>query len=235
MPLDPILALWTAAAAALGLALGPAAAATVARWPRGEPVLRPRPPCAALRALRGRPAGREALAVEAASALAAAGAVALAGAGARGVAAAALAVALVPVVVIDVRHRLVPDVVVLPAAAVALAAAVVALPGRWWAPVASALGAAAFLVLPWLVRPEAMGLGDVKLALAMGAALGAAVVPALLAAFAAAAAACAGLVIRHGRRARRMLVPFGPFLAGGALVGLAWGPAMLAWWAGGPA
>jgi prepilin signal peptidase PulO-like enzyme (type II secretory pathway) len=28
-----------------------------------------------------------------------------------------------------------------------------------------------------------------------------------------------------------MAVPFGPFLAGGALVGLAWGPAMLDWYA----
>ncbi|HSJ73997.1 MAG TPA: prepilin peptidase, partial [Miltoncostaeaceae bacterium] len=145
------------------------------------------------------------------------------------VAAAALLVALVPVVLIDVRHRLIPDALVLPAAAVALAAALAADPARWWAPVAAAMGAAGFLLLPWLARPDAMGLGDVKLALAIGAALGAVVVPALVTAFAAAAAACAGLLVRHGPRARRMSVPFAPFLAGGAVVGLAWGPALLGW------
>ena len=144
-----------------------------------------------------------------------------------------LLVALVPVVVIDLRHRLIPDAVVLPGAALALAAAVAADPGHWWAPGAAALGAAGFLLLPWLVHPAAMGLGDVKLALLIGAALGASVVAALAVAFAAAAALGVVLVARFGARARRMAVPFGPFLAGGAVVGLVWGPAMIGWCAGG--
>lgn len=147
--------------------------------------------------------------------------------------AAVLLAALVPIVIVDVRHRLIPDVVVLPAAALALAAAVGAEPRRWWVPTAAALGAAAFLLVPWLVRPEAMGLGDVKLALLMGAALGASVIPALAVAFAAAAAAGALLVVRHGASARRMAVPFAPFLAAGAVAGLVWGPAMVGWYAGG--
>ena len=155
------------------------------------------------------------------------------GPGWAAVAGAALLVALIPVVVIDIRHRLIPDAVVLPAAAVALAAAVAADPGRWWAPAAAALGAALFLLLPWLVRPESMGLGDVKLALLMGAALGASVVPALAVAFAAAAAAGLVLLLRDGAAARRRPIPFGPFLAGGAVVGLGWGPALLEWYAGG--
>jgi leader peptidase (prepilin peptidase)/N-methyltransferase len=218
---DPALALWLAAACAVGLAAAPACAAAVERWPRGLPVLRPPPRVSRL-----------ALALAPACAGAAGGAVLARGPGWGAVAAGALLLALVPVVVIDVRHRLIPDAVVLPAAAVALAAAVAADPARWWVPAAAALGAAGVLLVPWLARPAAMGLGDVKLALAMGAALGAAVVPALAAAFAAAAAACAGLLLRHGRRARGMAVPFGPFLAGGAVVGLVWGAALLDWWAG---
>ena len=75
-----------------------------------------------------------------------------------------------------------------------------------------------------------MGLGDVKLGLLIGGALGAAAAPALAAAFVSAAAAGAALVARHGARARRMTVPFGPFMAGGALVGLIWGPAILDWY-----
>jgi prepilin signal peptidase PulO-like enzyme (type II secretory pathway) len=222
VPLDPQLALWLAVAAALGLAAAPAAAAAVERWPRGEAVLRPLPGLS-----------RSALALAPACAAAAAGGVLARGPGLGGVGAAALLLALVPVVLIDIRHRLIPDVLVLPAAAVALAAAVAAEPARWWAPAACGLGAAAFLLVPWLLRPGAMGLGDVKLALAMGAALGASVVPALLAAFAAAAAACGALVVRHGARARGTAIPFGPFLAAGAVVGLLWGPALLGWLAGG--
>lgn len=229
MPIDLSLAAASVAAAMLGLCAGALAAAAIARWPQGRPLRRPMPRVAAWAALRGGPAFREALAVELASAALAAGAVAALGVGFDAVVAAALLVALVPVVVIDVRHRLIPDLVVLPAAAVATAAAVAADPGRWWAPGAAALGAAGFLLLPWLVHREAIGLGDVKLALLMGAALGASVVAALAVAFAAAAALAIVLAARFGARARRMAVPFGPFLAGGALVGLVWGPAILAW------
>jgi len=224
---------WTAVAAAAGAALGPLSAAAVARWPAGRALLRPRPRSAlwgALSRRRPRPP-RSAVAIELAGAGAAAAGAAVAGPGWGAVAGAVLLAALVPVVLIDLRHRLIPDAVVLPAAALALAAAMAARPARWWEPPAAALGAAGVLLLPWIVRPDAMGLGDVKLALLIGAALGAAVVPALAAAFAAAAVAGAALVARHGAGARRMTVPFGPFLAGGALVGLAWGPAMLDWYA----
>lgn len=218
MSFGPHLALWLAVASAAGLCAGRLAGAVVRRWPAGAPLLRPPP--------------GPAPALELACGGAAAGAVVLAGPGWRAVVAAALLVALVPVVAVDLRHRLIPDVVVLPAAAVALAAAVAADPARWWLPPAAALGAAGFLLVPWLVRPAAMGLGDVKLALLVGAALGVAVVPALAAAFAAAAAAGAVLVMRHGAAARRMAVPFAPFLAGGSVVGLAWGPGLVDWCAG---
>ncbi len=222
MPIDSRLALWLSLAAAAGLAAAPVSAAAVERWPRGEAILTPLPGLS-----------RSALALAPACAAAAAGGVLARGPGWAGVAGAALLVALVPVVLIDIRHRLIPDAVVLPAAAVALAAAVAADPGRWWAPAGAALGAAAVLLLPWLVRPEAMGLGDVKLALLMGAALGVSVVPALAVAFAAAAAAGLVLLLRDGAAARGRAIPFGPFLAGGAVVGLAWGPGLLDWYAGG--
>ncbi len=64
-----------------------------------------------------------------------------------------------------------------------------------------------------------MGRGDVKLALLLGAVLGASVVPALFVAFALGAALGVVLLARFGGRARKMAVPFGPFLAAGALVG----------------
>ena len=63
--------------------------------------------------------------------------------------------------------------------------------------------------------PAAWGSGDVKLALLLGAVLGASVVPALLVAFAGGAALGVVLLARFGVRARKMAVPFGPFLAAG--------------------
>jgi leader peptidase (prepilin peptidase) / N-methyltransferase len=140
-------------------------------------------------------------------------------------------VTLVPVVVIDLRHRLIPDVIVLPAAALGLVAAVAADPPRWWVAVAGAAGAAGFLLLLWLLHPAGMGLGDVKLALLLGGVLGASVIPALAIAFAAGSALGIVLLARFGVRARKMAVPFGPFLAAGALVALWLGPTMIGWYA----
>jgi leader peptidase (prepilin peptidase) / N-methyltransferase len=244
---------WAALAGALGVAAGGVSTAIAWRWPRSQPLLRGRARCGAcggcLRphelvpllsfvVLRGRcracrsriPAAYPAM--ELASGVLAATAVLGLGAGWRGLAGAMLGVSLVPVVAVDLTHRLIPDVVVAPAALAAAAAGVAADPGRWWVPLAGAAGGAAALLALSLARPEGMGLGDVKLAGLLGAALGLAVIPALLVAFAAGAVAGAVLLVRLGRRARSIGIPFAPFLAGGGLVGLWAGPQMLAWYAG---
>ena len=137
-----------------------------------------------------------------------------------------------PVVAIDLEHRLIPDVVVVPAAVVAVAAGIAADPPRWWHPVAAAAGAGGFLFLLHVVHPDGMGLGDVKLAVLLGAVLGLAVIPALALAFLAGALLGVVLLVRHGAAARKTAVPFGPFLAGGALVALWWGGPMIGWYAG---
>lgn len=245
-------AYWAGVSGLLGLVLGSFWTVVVHRWPAERSLAAPRSHCGACGrtlgladlvpvvswlALRGRcrTCGERVSAVypliEAASGALAATAILSFGATWRGLAAAVLLVCLVPVVVIDLRHRLIPDLVVLPASALAVAAAVADDPARWWVPMASALGAAAFLLVLNLLYPGGMGLGDVKLALLMGAVLGAAVIPAFAIAFAAGAALGLVLVVRHGGAARRMAVPFGPFLAAGALTALWIGPAMVAWYA----
>jgi leader peptidase (prepilin peptidase)/N-methyltransferase len=71
-----------------------------------------------------------------------------------------------------------------------------------------------------LVYPAGMGMGDVKLALLMGAALGRTVPVALMAGMLAAMVPAVILLARHGTKARKMGVPFGPFLALGSVVAL---------------
>ena len=65
-----------------------------------------------------------------------------------------------------------------------------------------------------------MGLGDVKLAATMGLFLGRAVAPAILVALLAGSLVGLALIARHGAEARKMAIPFGPFLALGGVVGL---------------
>jgi leader peptidase (prepilin peptidase) / N-methyltransferase len=122
--------------------------------------------------------------------------------------------------VIDFERRIIPDRIVLPATAVVLAAQLAFFPDRAVEWVAATVGAALFFLLPLLVYPQGMGLGDVKLALFLGAGLGAAVVSALVVALLGVFLVACALLLRGGPDARRRLIPFGPFLAAGGLLAL---------------
>ena len=125
---------------------------------------------------------------------------------------------LVAVSATDLEHRIIPNRIVVPAGLIVLAANTALHPGPQWA--IGAVGASGFLFAAALAYPAGMGMGDVKLAFLMGAALGKTVPVALfLGVF---AALIPGLVLlaRHGSAARKMGVPFGPFLALGSVVAL---------------
>jgi leader peptidase (prepilin peptidase)/N-methyltransferase len=243
---------WVSLAGAFGLAMGSFFTVLTHRWPREESLVAPRSHCTSCgHTLRwyenipvlswivlGRRCGscREPIhwrypAIELVSGAAAAGAIAAFGADWGGLAVMVMALALVPVVVIDLEHKLIPNIVVLPAAALALVFAILDDPSRWWVPVAGAAGAAAFLGILWLAYPRGMGFGDVKLALLLGAVLGASVIPALFIAFFAGSVLGALLIARNGRAARKTAVPFGPFLAAGAVLALWCGPALISMYA----
>jgi leader peptidase (prepilin peptidase) / N-methyltransferase len=132
---------------------------------------------------------------------------------------------LVAVSAIDLEHRIIPNRIVLPAAAVMLVANTALHPSPRWA--LGALGASGFLFAAALVYPAGMGMGDVKLALLMGAALGKTVPVALMAGMLAAMIPGLYLIARHGSKARKMGIPFGPFLAIGSVAALFWGADIL--------
>ena len=133
--------------------------------------------------------------------------------------------ALVTVSATDLEHRIIPNRIVLPAAVVVLAANTALHPSPRWA--LGALGASGFLFAAALAYPKGMGMGDVKLALLMGAALGRSVPVALMIGMVSALVPAVVLFARHGQAARKMGVPFGPFLALGSVAALFAGPWLL--------
>jgi leader peptidase (prepilin peptidase)/N-methyltransferase len=134
-------------------------------------------------------------------------------------------IALVAVSATDLEHRIIPNKIVVPAAAVVLAAQTALHPSPEWA--LAALGASGFLFAAALAYPAGMGMGDVKLALLMGAMLGRTVGVALMLGMLAALVPGIYLLAKHGQKARKMGVPFGPFLALGSVFALFWGHAVL--------
>jgi leader peptidase (prepilin peptidase) / N-methyltransferase len=132
---------------------------------------------------------------------------------------------LVTLSVIDARLRTVPDRIVLPAAAGTLVAHTLIDPSPEWA--LAAVGASGFLFLAALAYPKGLGLGDVKLALLLGAMLGATVTVGLMVGLLAALVPAVALVARHGSAARKMGVPLVPFLSFGGVVALSLGEWLL--------
>ena len=123
----------------------------------------------------------------------------------------------------DVEEQRIPNVIVLPATAAMLLAVGVLQPDHVLEAVLAAVAAAAFLFLPSLLAKGGVGMGDVKLALLLGAALGRGVAAALLLGCLAASIAGVTLLVRKGSGARKTAVPFAPFLALGAVAAIALG------------
>jgi leader peptidase (prepilin peptidase)/N-methyltransferase len=125
---------------------------------------------------------------------------------------------LVAISVTDIERRVIPNRIVLPAAAAVLLAQTALHPSPEWA--LGAFGASLFLFLAALAYPAGMGMGDVKLALLLGAMLGRTVPVAMMVGMISALVPSVFLLVKHGSAARKMRIPFGPFLALGGIVAL---------------
>jgi leader peptidase (prepilin peptidase)/N-methyltransferase len=139
------------------------------------------------------------------------------------VSALALILTLIALAGTDLEHRLLPNLIVGPAALVGFALSVLESPERWWVYLVSALAVAGGLFALALAYPGGMGMGDVK----MGGMLGAFLGPyAALAVFLGAlcGAITGGLLMAAGRMQRRHALPFGVFMVIGGIVALFVGP-----------
>jgi leader peptidase (prepilin peptidase)/N-methyltransferase len=250
MSLRLALDLWTAA---FGLVIGSYLNVVIHRLPREESTVLPRSRCphcgAQLRALdnlplvsfivlRGRcrhckaPISWRYPLIETATALLFVGCLEAFGLTWHALAAAAFGAALIALGAIDHEHFLLPDAITLPGLAVGL---LISLRADWigWrdALLGAVLGGGGLWLLAqaWLLlrREEGMGLGDVKMLAMVGAFLGwqGVLVTVFLGSL---AGATVGLgLIAAGRLDLGSRLPFGVFLAGGGLVALFAGPALL--------
>lgn len=129
---------------------------------------------------------------------------------------------------VDVKVRRLPDHVTLPlaAGAVMLLGAAALVPGAGGSWTTALLGGpvlgAAYFVL-FLIHPDGMGFGDVKLALSLGVVLGwygwAVLFAGAFAGFLLGSLYGLGLIALR-RAGRRSAIPFGPFMMSGAWLGL---------------
>ena len=128
---------------------------------------------------------------------------------------------------IDLDHKLLPNRIVYPMAAYGLVATAIVDTNDLVEHLIAGAGGFLFLFVAVLAYPRGMGMGDVKLAGAMGLYLGLSLVPAMLTAFLTGSLVGIGMMAREGVQARKKAVPFGVFLALGGIVGVLAGPELV--------
>ena len=128
---------------------------------------------------------------------------------------------------IDLDHRLLPNKIVYPMAVYGLVATAIVDTDDLVEHVIAGAGGFLFLFIAVLAYPRGMGMGDVKLAGAMGLYLGLSLIPAMLTAFLTGSLLGLVLMAREGVQARKKAVPFVVFLALGGLVGVLAGPELI--------
>ncbi len=139
------------------------------------------------------------------------------------------------IIVIDLENRLILDIVTYPGTILALLASVV-LPNHNWlsALLGAVIGFVIFLGIYWLAKVTfgqgAIGQGDVKLAMMMGAILG---VPSILSAIIigiALGGVISGFLLVTRLVNRNTYLPYGQYLAIAAMIMMVWGPTINTWW-----
>jgi leader peptidase (prepilin peptidase)/N-methyltransferase len=134
---------------------------------------------------------------------------------------------LAAVTLTDLEQRIIPNKILLAGAILCVLIAAPTDPSGLPERLIAAVAAGGLLFLVAYAYPQGMGLGDFKLTATMGLFLGRAVAPALLFALLAGSVVGLALIARHGAKARKMAIPFGPFLALGGVIAMLVGDQLL--------
>ena len=148
----------------------------------------------------------------------------------------AFACAMIVLFVIDLQHRILPNVVTVPGIVVGFVASMWLPPG-WFSSLLGLVmgGGVLFLIGEVYYRTrgvEGMGMGDVKMLAMIGAFLGwpLMILTLIIASFT--GALIGGVMIASGRGGMQAALPFGTFLGVGALIAAVAGDPILAWYLG---
>jgi leader peptidase (prepilin peptidase) / N-methyltransferase len=143
--------------------------------------------------------------------------------------------ALIVITVIDLYHQIIPDVISLPGIVIGLLGSLVIPQITFWSSLIGVLsgGGSLFLVATvyqWLFKREGMGGGDVKLLAMIGAFLGwkAVILTIFLSSFIGSIIGITVMLIKG--KDFKYAIPFGPFLALGAVISLFWGENLISWY-----
>lgn len=143
--------------------------------------------------------------------------------------------ALIVITVIDLYYQIIPDVISLPGIVIGLLGSLIIPQITFWASLIGIIsgGGSLFLVATayqWLFKREGMGGGDVKLLAMIGAFLGwkAVILTILLSSFIGSIIGITVMLIKG--KDFKYAIPFGPFLALGAVISLFYGEQLINWY-----
>jgi len=125
---------------------------------------------------------------------------------------------LILLAVIDMKHKLLPNTIVLPASVAVGLIVAMSSPGDFLPHLLAGLALGGFFFAFAAFFPGSLGMGDAKLGFLLGLALGAKTLGATLIAFAGLLVAALYILTTRGASARKDSIPFGPFLALGGIV-----------------
>ncbi|MEJ2724174.1 MAG: prepilin peptidase [Deltaproteobacteria bacterium] len=145
------------------------------------------------------------------------------------------AASLVTITFIDLHHKIIPDVISLPGILAGLGISFLKLtPVSWLESLIGILAGGGFLYLvavlfEWLTAREGMGGGDVKLLAMIGAWMGWTALPFIVLISSVTGTLIGGASLLMARKGVRTRIPFGPFLALGALIYFFFGSELVSW------
>jgi leader peptidase (prepilin peptidase) / N-methyltransferase len=131
---------------------------------------------------------------------------------------AVLCPALVLLAAIDVKHKLLPNTIILPASLAVGLIVAASSPGDFLGHLAAGAALGGFFFAFAAFFPGSLGMGDAKLGFLLGLALGSKTLGATLIAFAGLLVAALYVLATRGVSARKDALPFGPFLALGGIL-----------------
>lgn len=145
--------------------------------------------------------------------------------------------ALIVITFIDLDHQIIPDVISLPGIVIGLLLSLILdKPGVLNAVIGALLGYGVLYAVAvayyWVRKEEGMGGGDLKLLAMIGAFLGWKAIPVtlLLGSLSGSLVGISLMIVQ--RRNSQVPIPFGPFLAAGAVCALFFGDPLIAWYLG---